>query len=218
MAERGIAMRLVDVLSRLLEMGQPVFETSDVAAYLDVERAHASQLMGRLMSSKHVVRLARGLWALRDGVDPLALPGYLTAPLPSYVSLYSALYHHGMLSQIPAVTYAVSLARTRRFETPLGTVSIHHIGPSFFFGFETLTTSGAKLASPEKAFLDFLYLGPAKTKLFRVVPELEIPPSFSVDRARRMIGQIPAGRRRRFVSDRFERLLRREGGLLSDSA
>jgi hypothetical protein len=27
------------------------------------------------------------------------------------------------------LTYAVSLARTRRFTTPLGTVSIHHVDP-----------------------------------------------------------------------------------------
>ncbi len=203
-------MKLVDILARLFDMNQPVFQTSDVAAYLNIDRGHASKLLGRLASSSHLVNLARGCWALRNRTDPLALPGYLTAPVPSYVSLYSALYHHGLLSQIPSVTYAVSLARTRRFETPLGAVSIHHVEPSFFFGFETLTTSGAKLAAPEKALLDFLYLGPAKTKLFRVVPELEFPPSFSAEKARRMIRRIPAATRRAFVSDRFEKLVRKQ--------
>jgi predicted transcriptional regulator of viral defense system len=48
----------------------------------------------------------------------------LTAPFPAYVSLQSALYLHGMVSQVPAVTYAVMLARARRFVTPLGTVAI----------------------------------------------------------------------------------------------
>jgi len=209
MVGKGTIMRLVDALARILEIGQPVFQTSDVAAYLDINRGHASKLLGRLAVSGHIIHLGRGLWALKERVDPLALPGYLTAPFPSYISLYSALYHHGMLSEIPAVTYAVSVAETRRVDTPLGTVSIHHIEPSFFFGFEILSSSGAKVASPEKAVLDFLYLGPAKTRLFRVLPELELPPSFSVRKARRMIRRIPAAGRRTMVSNRFEELLRK---------
>ena len=34
------------------------------------------------------------------------------------------------------MTYAVTLARTRRYTTPLGTVSLHHVRPAFFFGYE----------------------------------------------------------------------------------
>lgn len=218
MADQRITVKLVDALARLAAMNQPVFQTSDAAACLGIAVGHASKLLGRLTSSGHLVNLARGLWAFAGRTDPLALPGYLTAPFPSYVSLHSALYHHGMLSQIPGVTYAVSLARTRRFETPVGTVSVHHIEPTFFFGFEAIGTSGASLATPEKALLDFLYLSPAKTKLFRVVPELEFPPSFSVDNARSMIGRIRAVTRRTLVSDRFEELLRKGPGELAPNA
>jgi len=49
-----------------------------------------------------------------------ALLEFLTAPFPAYVSLQSALYLHGMISQVPALTYAVTLARSRRLATPLG--------------------------------------------------------------------------------------------------
>ena len=44
---------------------------------------------------------------------------------------------------MPAVTYAVTLARTRRFVTPLGTVSLHHVQPAFFFGYEDVARRGA---------------------------------------------------------------------------
>ena len=44
-----------------------------------------------------------GLWATDLSLDPLRLPEYLTAPLPSYVSFQSALFFHGMISQIPNV-------------------------------------------------------------------------------------------------------------------
>jgi predicted transcriptional regulator of viral defense system len=202
-------MRLLEARTRLLAMGQPVFTTGDAAACLGITRAHASKVMSRLAIAADIVPLSHGLWGVRDRVQALALPQYLTAPFPSYVSLQSALYYHGMISQIPAVTYAVSLARTRRFKTPLGSVSIHHVDPSFFFGFEPAGDQGAKMATPEKALLDVLYLGPAKTRLFRVLPELEFPKTFSVARARRMIRRIRSTRRRTLVSRRFEELIRR---------
>lgn len=141
-------------------------------------------------------------------MNPLALPEYLTAPFPAYVSLQSALYLHGMISQVPSVTYAVSLARTRRFTTPLGTVSIHHVQPPFFFGFED-AGHGGRLATPEKALVDFLYLAPARSQLFRALPELEWPRRFSVRKARAIVGRIEAERRRTLVSRRLDALLER---------
>jgi len=193
-------MTLLDALSTIASMNAPVFTTSDAAALLRVPNGHASVMLARLAASAHVIRLRRGVWALPNRVDPLALPEYLTSPFPAYVSLQSALYLHGMLSQMPAMTYAVSLARTRRFTTPLGAVSVHHVQPSFFFGFEEAGRSGGRLATPEKALVDFLYLTPARSRLFRALPELEWPKSFSVRRARSIVKRIEPARRRTLVS------------------
>lgn len=88
-------------------------------------------------------------------MEPLALPEYLTNPFPSYVSLQSALYYHGMISQIPTIVFAVSISRTKKYETPLGVVSVHHVNPSFFFGFKSMGSRIAKMATPEKALIDF---------------------------------------------------------------
>jgi predicted transcriptional regulator of viral defense system len=198
-------MTLVDALSGLAEMRNPVFETRDAAARLGITPAHASTLLARLASARHIVRLRRGVWAFADGVDPLALPEHLTSPLPSYVSLQSALYLHGMISQVPAVTYAVSLARTRRFTTPLGTVSIHHVAPSFFFGFED-TGRGGRLATAEKALVDLLYLRPARSKLFRALPEIEFPRRFRLSAARDVVGRIASPRRRTAVARALDEL------------
>jgi len=200
-------MKMLDVHATLRDMDQSVFQTSDAAARLGVNAGHASKMLSRLSESGHVVRLAHGLWTVDRHLDPLTLPGPLTAPFPSYVSLQSALYYHGLLSQIPAVTYAVSVGRTHRFETPLGTISVHHVAPGFFFGYETVGRGGLKLATPEKALVDWLYLGPARSKLFRVLPELEIPRTFSVRKVRAIIGRLADSRRRTFVARRWERLL-----------
>lgn len=200
-------MKLVDVLGMLASLDAPVFTTRDVAARLRVPVGHASVSLARLGAAGLIVRLRRGVWALPDRVDPLALPECLTAPFPAYVSLQSALYWHGMVSQIPAVTYAVTLARTRRFVTPLGTVSLHHIQPALFFGYEDVGRAGGRLATPEKALVDFLYLTPARTRLFRALPELEWPKAFKPSVARSIVRRIEPASRRRTVSRKLEELL-----------
>ena len=210
----GLIMKLVDVHAKLLEMNVAVFQTSDAAACLNINNAHASKLLARLSSARHLFHLSRGLWAFKNMVEPIALPEYLTDPFPSYVSLQSALYYHDMISQIPAVTYAVSIGRTRRYETPLGVVSIHHVHPSFFFGFEPIGKDIAKMATLEKALIDFLYLSPAKSSLFRALPELELPRSFKTKKARKIISQIRSARRKNLVKRLFEELISK----LSESA
>lgn len=205
-------MSLVEALSALGSIDAPVFTTADAAIRLGVPNGHASVILARLAASGQLIRLRRGVWAKPGGVDPLALPEYLTAPFPAYVSLQSALYLHGMILQVPAVTYAVSLARTRRFTTPLGTVSIHHVQPSFFFGVEDAGQTGGRLATPEKALVDFLYLTPARSKLFRALPELEWPKRFSARRARAIVNRIEPARQRTLVTRRLDALLERRRG------
>ncbi|RPJ82013.1 MAG: hypothetical protein EHM13_09570 [Acidobacteria bacterium] len=199
-------MNALEALATVASLDAPVFTTADAAIRLGVANGHASVILARLSASGQLIRLRRGVWARPGGVDQLALPEYLTAPFPAYVSLHSALYLHGMISQVPAVTYAVSLARTRRFSTPLGTVSVHHVQPSFFFGFED-AGRGGRLATPEKALVDFLYLTPARSQLFRALPELEWPKRFSARRARAIVRRIEPVRRRTFVKRRVDALL-----------
>ena len=205
------AMRLIDVHARLLRMNVPVFQTSDAAAILGIGSAHASKLLVRLADSGHLTKLGRGRWGFEERIDPFALPDYLTAPCPSYVSLQSALYHHGMISQIPSVLYAVSIARTRTYSTGLGTVSVHHVDPSFFFGYQSAASGPGRIATPEKALIDILYLGPARTRLFRALPELEFTADFKVAEARRIIRRIRSVRRRNHANRRFEELLKARG-------
>ncbi|OGV45632.1 MAG: hypothetical protein A2X46_14955 [Lentisphaerae bacterium GWF2_57_35] len=69
--------------------------------------------------------------------------------------------------------------------TSSGSVSVHHVELSFFFGFEQ-SQERIWMAAPEKALLDVLYLSPAKSRLFAALPELEFPKNFSPRRARQL--------------------------------
>jgi len=200
-------MKLVDVHNKLLKINDAVFQTSDASVLLKINSAHASKLLARLVESEHLIHLGRGLWAFKERIEPLSLPQYLTSPFPSYISLQSALYYHGMISQIPAVIYAISIARTKRYKTAIGTVSIHHVHPSFFFGFEGVGKGIVKIAKPEKALVDFFYLRPAKSKLFHSLPELELPRRFSIKTANNMISRITSEKRKAMVKSVFKEVI-----------
>lgn len=201
-----MSMAATHVLGRLRRFGKPVLTTSDAALHLGMKRSAASRALARLEQAGLVLRLRRGLWSLDREIDPLILPEYLTAPFPAYVSLQSALRLHGMIQQIPQVVYVVSLAPTRRLKTRIATFSVHRLAPGFFGGHET-TSAGVRLARPEKALLDTLYLTPARSRLFSHLPEIEIPPAFDRKEARRWIARIPAGPRRQAVERRLDLLL-----------
>jgi predicted transcriptional regulator of viral defense system len=200
-------MRLIDALAKVLALDQPAFRTSDAAVCLRVDRRHASKILERLADAGHLVRLARALWGVPGRLDAFALPGYLAAPFPAYVSLHSALFHHGMVSQIPSVIYAVTVGRARRRETPIGVVSFHHVAPSFFAGYEGHGRGGIKIATPEKALLDVLYLGAGRSEGLGALPELELPRGFSVRRSRQIIALIGSPERRRRVEQRLAGVL-----------
>ncbi|MBS0649265.1 MAG: hypothetical protein JSS10_08600 [Verrucomicrobia bacterium] len=202
-------MRLLLALRLLHEVGVPVMETKDVAFKLGVTNEHASQILRRLALEKHIVHLSRSLWAIDPQINPFLLPDYLVAPLPCYVSLQTALYQHNMIDQIPRLITVVSLARTRRIQTPLATVSVHHIIPEFFFDYDLDPKTQVKMATPEKALLDVLYLKPAKSQWFKTLPELEIPKTFNVEKAFNMIQRIPSRARQSLVEKALHKILSR---------
>ena len=71
-----------------------------------------------------------------------------------------------------------------------------------------LPNSGIKLALPEKALIDFLYLSPTRGRLFASLPEIAIPRGFRRAEARKWISRIPSARVRTIVAGRLEQILR----------
>lgn len=199
-------MRAAQAYSTLRELHVPVLRTADAAARWRAARPAASRMLARLAEAGLVHKIAQGLWTLASDLDPLALPPFLTAPHPAYVSLGSALYYHGMISQIPRIIYVVSLARARVAKTALGTYSIHHVPPALFGGFER-RRGDVCLAEPEKALIDVLYLSNTRSRIFASLPELDLGADFDVRAAKRWIAAIPNARRRTMVVKRFGALL-----------
>jgi hypothetical protein len=68
-------------------------------------------------------------------------------------------------------------------------------------------TSGVRLATPEKALLDTLYLAPARSRLFAHLPEVELPRHFDHRQVTSWVKRIPVGPRRRSVEKKLDAVL-----------
>jgi predicted transcriptional regulator of viral defense system len=184
----------------------PVIRTSDAATALDLALPAAAQTLAALAKSKLVTPIRHGLFWIQGDVDPERIPEYLTAPLPSYLSLHTALHRRGMIEQIPEVLYAATLARTQRVDSHVGAFSFHHVAPEVFGGFEELS-SGVKLATAEKALFDFAYLSAGRSRLFVALPELELPRKFRRVKLERWLAKIPSERSRTITRRKLDEFL-----------
>ena len=208
-------MTLIEALQRLESLGTPGFETRDASALLHVPISTASKILGRLEKGGFILPANRGRWLLARNLNRQVLPELLAAPYPAYISLQSALYHHGLIEQIPAVIYAVTIGRPRRIQTTAGTVSLHRVPPPLFTGFEVIGKDAVKMASAEKALFDVLYLAPGRSRLFTSLPELEIPRNFAWKELRRYAALVKSVSRRAFLEKRIAQI--KDEGTLAGS-
>lgn len=192
-------MNQIEALQRLRTLGAPVVETRDVAALLQVSISNATTILRRLAQKGMIAHLGRGRWLVNEKIDRLALPELISAPYPAYTSLQSALFHHGLIEQIPSVTYAVTLARPRRVRTSIGTISFHRMPPELFQGFELSSPCDAKIATPEKALFDLLYLAPGRSRVFSKLPELTIPRRFRWQHLKEYTNLVRSTARRAYI-------------------
>jgi predicted transcriptional regulator of viral defense system len=125
----------------------------------------------RLQLSRWVA--AGRLLQLRRGVYTIAAPYRKVDPHPflianvlrknSYVSLQSALAHHGLIPEHVPVVTSVTTARPEHLRTPMGSYLFKHVKMAFFFGYRQVNVARlqqARVATPEKALLDLVYLTP----------------------------------------------------------
>lgn len=197
-------MNQIEALQRLRTLRTPVVETRDVAAVLNASTSSATTILRRLAQKRMLTHLSRGRWLVNEKIDRLALPELISAPYPAYISLQSALFHHGLIEQIPAVIYAVTPARPRRLQTPLGTISFHRIPAELFEGFELSPRSDAKIATAEKALFDLIYLAPGRSRVFSKLPELTIPRRFQWQRLKQYTELVRSPGRQAYIADRIK--------------
>jgi len=144
---------------------EPVFETSLLISG-DVDPVDIRRQLSRWTANGRLLRLRRGLYSLprpfrKVEAHPFVVANRLVRP--SYVSLQSALAHHGVIPESVPVTTSVTTGRPGEFSTPLGDFVFRHVQVSLFRGFADAAVGrgqDAFVASAEKALLDLIYLEP----------------------------------------------------------
>ena len=200
-------MNAVRALETLRGLGRPVVRTAEAAAVLGISGSNASHLFASLQEAGSVLRVAPGRWSVFARPSPYLVASWLTDPYPSYVSLYTALSRRGLITQIPRTIYVVSLANTKTVRTPIGTYSVHRMPPELFGGYEE--GNGERIATPEKAVFDTLYLARARGQRFSHLTEIELPADFRPGVLRDWAAKIEDPRVRSFVQARIADFLER---------
>lgn len=141
--------------------GFPVFSLADVRK---IDPGFHRRQLSEWQDKGYIKKLRRGYYIFADTTldeDTLFfIANHLYAP--SYVSFESALSYHGL---IPEGVYTVTSAsgkKTAHFVTPVAAFSYRHLKPELLFGYDLVEhhERRSKIASIEKAVLDYLYLNP----------------------------------------------------------
>lgn len=123
----------------------------------------------RWVKAGFLTKLRRGWYAFTESLQErdaaLLVANQLVAP--SYISLHYALAFYGMIPEMIVQLTCVTTQRTAKYDTLIGVCSYQTIAPDLYFGYQLIPLSSKifgeryyKMATPEKALLDLLYLHP----------------------------------------------------------
>ncbi len=157
------------------DSGNLIFTTREYAHYLGIGISSASRQLYQLKKSKTLLLITRNIWAnpsLPEFSPLLAVP-HLLGKAQGYVSFLTTLSMYGVISQIPQVYQVATVTHTRTLETPIGIFEFHQLKSSFM-RYGVLWSKGYRIAEPEKALVDTIYLSMRKKKRFSSLPELNL--------------------------------------------
>lgn len=151
-------MKLENLQKTLKEKGIKIFTPRELRLLLNMSGAAAARLLWRYESKKIVVKLRRGLYALRSDLPSTYTIGNRLYQ-PSYISFDTAMSFHGL---IPETIYSITCATvrgTREYVVSGVAYRYRRIKKAAFTGYRLMNyfDSMVLLAEPEKALADYLY-------------------------------------------------------------
>ena len=146
---------------KLREIKKLYFPYQELSNVLGITSRSAKVSASRYVKTGYLVRFKRNFYILKERWDALDKEGkFILANLievPSYISLMTALGYHEITTQIQRdFVESVSIYRTKEAEIETSAFSYTRINKKLYFSFEK--KNGFFIATPEKAFLDALYL------------------------------------------------------------
>ena len=143
------------------------FTEADLEQLFDGSAASRYGLVNKALKKGELIRLRRGLYLLGKKYLPMKISKFYLASriaTHSYISLESALSHHGWIPERVVSTFSIiAQGRTRSFKTPLGEYSYYLIPTNdyeFLTGVnrEQIDHQPYLIASPIRALADLVYI------------------------------------------------------------
>ncbi len=144
---------------------EPVFAPGLLMA-AGVSEPGLQRQLSRWVRAGKLLKLRRGLYAVAPPFAKRPPHPFLVANRlrkASYVTLQSALAHHGLIPEHVPVVTSVTTARPGEVRTPLGRFVFRHVKTELLFGYRLVEVGdgqSAFVATPEKCVLDLVYLTP----------------------------------------------------------
>jgi predicted transcriptional regulator of viral defense system len=147
------------------------------------------------------------MWAMGSGtLDVYEVAPVITRPYPNYISMYSALFRHAMIDQIPRHVDLMSLGRPMKVATSVSLFTVHHIHESSFGGFSGQTSIRSGLATAEKALVDTVMVLGVRSGLV-TLPEIDLPEDFDIAAMWGWVERISSTRLRTITKRNLARLI-----------
>ncbi len=145
------------------KLGKNLVTDTDIANVIRGSHDKRYALLKRALAKGDLIHLRRGLYLLgkqyqREPLNLFAVAQKIYGP--SYISLESALAHHGWIPEAVRTVTSATSKRSSLFETPLGVFSFSRIIVSPFLIDVSREVSGEDsfwIAGPWKAIADYVY-------------------------------------------------------------
>jgi len=141
-----------EIIRAFRKSGRAAFRTREYGALLG-KRGYARLALHRLKLREEIISVRNGWWAFPDSV-PEAIACEVSTPC--YVSFHSALFLHGLTTQVPRTIQLAVSRQARRYVIAGVEAKEYRIKKASFTGFQR--KDALLLASPEKAVADSLNL------------------------------------------------------------
>ncbi len=155
-----------------------IFTTRNYAAIKGISVSAASHQLKIIHSKGWIQPLTRGVWVNPNHpyFTPLSCVPILLGVEQGYVSFLTALHRHGAISQVPRTMQIATTGHSRRLETAFGNFEFFQLKPEMMqMGVEWSPSHlPFRIASPEKALIDTLYIASRKGKRFSSLPQLQM--------------------------------------------
>lgn len=138
-----------------LRRGKSIYQFAELQRLTKLSEVATQRAVHRLARARLIAKLGKRYYANLLQPPRIEEVSAVLYP-PSYISLESALFHHGIIEQAPQMLTCVSTNKTKTFQTAFGEIYYAHVHAGLFFGYAL--NGRSFMALPEKAALDFTYL------------------------------------------------------------